>query len=198
VTRLSSGQSGVRLSVQAKRPDRLWSPTQSPGQSVPAALAPRVKHWGVKLTTHLRTEQGLKCVELYLPAPHTQRHNVTSATVNSKYNSKEETALPRRHNNRLHIACRIKPNPKIRKVNVLEETCKKLPPLCKGYVQPLLIRSAQSHFCRLPVVQVTIIDGPPPKKKQGGYWLGNLLFKDEALLHLSGHIDSKKSTTWEC
>ena len=74
-------------------------PTQSPGQSVPAALAPRVQRWrSVKLTTHLRTEQGLKCVELYLPSPHTQRH-VTSATANSKYNSKEETPLQPRHNN---------------------------------------------------------------------------------------------------
>jgi hypothetical protein len=100
--------------------------------------------------------------------------------------------------NRLHTACRIERNPKIRNVNVLKETYKKLPPLCKGYVQHLLIGTAQGHFCHLLVVQVTIIDTPSPQKNKNKGFIGweICFFKDEALFHLSGHINSKQSTTW--
>jgi len=126
----------------------------------------------VKLTTHFRTQQGLKCVELYLPSPIRKGTTLPlqQSIVNKKRQCNQDTTMY--PVNRLHTACRLKRNPKIRNVNVLEETCKKLPPLCKRYVQHLLILSAQGHICRLRVVQVTIIDTPlplPKKNKNKGF-----------------------------
>ena len=146
-------------------------------------------------------------MELYPPSPirtgttlPLQQSAVNTIVKKKRHCNQDITMHPV---NRLHTACRIKRNPKIRNANEMKETYKKLPPLCKGYVQHLLISSAQGHkvtallqFCCLPAVQVTIIDTPPPQKKQGIYRLGNSLFEDEALFHLSGYINTKNSTTW--